>query len=170
MQRATPAHTLEQERRCVHQSCLSAVKTMVFYRHRRIMAFPTHLSFLLLVCSFILVGVSSCFHSGYRINKNASKFNQLDKIAIRDHDFVDKQGRRRLFHGINSVLKYPPWYPEWLLNDTKLQYLNDWGFNVVRLGVMWSGVQPVCNFTNQTYLNKLQEIVSKLQSHGIYVI
>ena len=134
------------------------------------MAFPTHLSFLLLVCSFLLVGVSSCFHSAYRISRNASKFNQLDKIAIHDHDFVDKQGRRRLFHGINAVLKYPPWYPEWLLNDTKLQYLNDWGFNVVRLGVMWSGVQPVCNFTNQTYLNKLQEIVSKLQSHGIYVI
>lgn len=53
-----------------------------------------------------------------------------------DSQLYDAAGRMRVFHGVAAVNKGPPWYPEWLLNDTIVDALADWGLNVVRLGWM----------------------------------
>ena len=63
--------------------------------------------------------------------------------------FVDDHGRVRIFHGVNAVLKAYPWLPqtetftaEDSLDAKTLDLLQEWGFNVLRLGVMWPGVEP----------------------------
>jgi endoglycosylceramidase len=51
-----------------------------------------------------------------------------------------------------------------------MQNLQNWGFNAVRLGVMWPGVSPSKGVFNQTYLNTMNQIVSDLGKYGIYSI
>ena len=91
--------------------------------------------------------------------------------------FIDAKGRERFFHGVNAVYKQPPYHPstaEWSstesLNAQDAKQLSDWGFNVVRLGVMWSGVEPVQGEYNMTYLDEIGKIVGYLADENIYTI
>lgn len=100
----------------------------------------------------------------------------LDKIRIRGKWFVDETDRVVLFHGVNVVSKQPPWLPDAstnqldLGNRTQIDYLKQWGFNVVRLGLMWSGLMPRRDYVNRTYLNEMIKVVDRLEQAGIYVI
>ena len=92
--------------------------------------------------------------------------------------FLDPTTNRTLlFHGVNVVQKKPPWHPslgafdaESSLNAGDMANLRAWGFNVVRLGVMWQGVEPVRGQYNATYLSIMRTLVDDLHAHGIYTI
>ena len=96
--------------------------------------------------------------------------NELSKIKLKDNLFVDEYGRVKLFHGANYVNKGFPWYPQDLTNQTHLDNLKLWGFNSVRLGVMWTGLRPDIKTVNTTYLNIILKIIDDLSQRGIYVI
>ena len=58
------------------------------------------------------------------------------------HHIVDGLGRERNFHGVNVVVKGPPWLPlmdafdpEWSYVEKDMQTLQDMGMNAVRYGV-----------------------------------
>jgi hypothetical protein len=72
---------------------------------------------------------------------DASNGSTLSRIHIDPSSghFVDEFGRIRLFRGINSVIKSDPWYDPKLLNKDRQKQISDLGFNVVRLGAMWTG-------------------------------
>jgi hypothetical protein len=79
---------------------------------------------------------------GFFLFLNAYVQCSLSKIRLNGKYFVDEYDRVILFHGTNAVEKNPPWVPisqQNLKNKTHLQNLKDWGFNVVRVGYMWSG-------------------------------
>ena len=61
---------------------------------------------------------------------------------MKDGNFVDESGRIMMFRGINSVIKHYPWYDPMMLDPGRQKQLGDWGFNAIRLGTMWSGVEP----------------------------
>ena len=48
--------------------------------------------------------------------------------------------------------------------------LQRWGFNVMRLGVMWPGVMPSENVMNTTYLETMSKLVTQMGEYGIYTI
>ena len=79
-------------------------------------------------------------------------------------------GRIRIFHGVNFVAKHPPWYHPALLDDKYAQDLANWGLNVVRLGAMWSGLEPQEGYFDLEYLQKLKTIVKNFEKHGVHVI
>jgi endoglycosylceramidase len=113
----------------------------------------------------------------FNLYLNVSTLNceKLSKIRIKDKWFVDEHDRVVLFHGINVVRKEPPWIPDSnlmvnLTNQTQIDYLEQWGFNVVRLGVMWAGLMPQKNLINYTYLDEMEKIVVSLEKAGMYVI
>mmetsp|Transcript_6483 Transcript_6483/g.19660 ORF Transcript_6483/g.19660 Transcript_6483/m.19660 type:complete len:534 (-) Transcript_6483:205-1806(-) len=91
--------------------------------------------------------------------------------------YVDSHGRTRLFHGVNVVYKIPPWYPPSdrftptdSLDLTTMQNLHEWGFNVVRLGVMWPGVEPTLGNIDHGYLAAIDRLTQGLAKHGVYTI
>ena len=91
--------------------------------------------------------------------------------------FIDANGRARLFHGVNAVYKIPPWRPElsgfdfrYSLSEEDAKILSSWGFNVVRLGVMWPGVEPQYQVFDRQYLADIATIVNNLGKYGIYTI
>ena len=60
----------------------------------------------------------------------------------------DSSGRIVFFHGVNAVYKYAPYelYPApgkpWNLSAADASLMTRLGFNVVRLGMTWSGLEP----------------------------
>ena len=110
-------------------------------------------------------------------------------------NFVDESGRQMIFHGVNVVEKAWPWHPSRgkfdsrsSLNGKDISDLRNWGFNVVRLGMMWpgavatatadriadvgglTGVEPVEGSYNATYLSVMRGLVTELYEAGIYTI
>ena len=79
---------------------------------------------------------------------------------------------------MNAVYKVAPWHPtvsgfdmDNSLSDIDAANLKQWGFNLVRLGVMWPGLEPGAQGTyNQTYLDQIETIVTNLAAEDIYVI
>ena len=99
-----------------------------------------------------------------------AKEANISQFLICSKYFYDNAGRVRLFHGINQVNKGYPWYPDKMLNDTLLEQLEQWGFNSVRLGTMWTGVMPEKGMINTTYIDILKNILDKFSKHGQYAI
>lgn len=55
------------------------------------------------------------------------------------HRIIDSLGRERLFHGMNVVVKGPPWIPEtegfdprWSFSEKDLQTFESLGWNAIR--------------------------------------
>ena len=45
-----------------------------------------------------------------------------------------------------------------------------WGFNFVRLGVMWEAVEVAPGVYNDTYLDEIELLINKLGQNGIYTL
>ena len=91
--------------------------------------------------------------------------------------FVDAEGRSVLFHGVNIVYKVDPYIPsigdfdpDNSLNDEDIANLVEWGQNFVRLGVMWEAVERTEGIYDDTYLDKIEEMINKLGDAGIYTL
>ena len=91
--------------------------------------------------------------------------------------FVDTSGRVVNFHGVNIVYKVAPFIPsqgvfdpETSLNDDDIANLVQWGFNFVRLGVMWEAVEKVEGQYDGAYLNEIEDLINKLGRNGIYTL
>jgi len=91
---------------------------------------------------------------------------------------VDEDGRVRIYHGQNAVYKIAPWLPSSSGFDTTstlsridARNLMQWGFNVVRLGVMWPGVEAGAQGDYaEEYLDEVETIVRQLGEHQISVV
>ncbi|HTU37628.1 MAG TPA: cellulase family glycosylhydrolase [Acidimicrobiales bacterium] len=61
---------------------------------------------------------------------------------------VDRDGRVVFFHGVNAVYKYPPYVlfadrgKPWNFSTADASLMARLGFNVVRLGMTWKGLEP----------------------------
>lgn len=101
-------------------------------------------------------------------------FITIDK---KSRHYVDIEGRVRVFHGVNIVVKNPPYVPIedhfdplFSLSEEDYDYLTKFGFNVVRLGIIWEAVETAPGVYNQAYLDTYEKIVNKLGERGIYTI
>jgi endoglycosylceramidase len=108
------------------------------------------------------------------ISFSCSSFISIDKNS---RHFVDIEGRVRVFHGLNIVIKNPPYVPIedhfdplFSLTEEDLDYLTEFGFNVVRLGVIWEAVETSPGVYDQVYLDTYERIINKLGERGIYTI
>ena len=97
---------------------------------------------------------------------------QLDSET---HFFKDSQNRERFFRGVNVVYKSSPYHPNPsgpLSSDSfslaDIENLEAWGFNIIRLGTMWPGMEPERSQYNLTYLDIIETIVNNSAAHGIY--
>merc|ERR1711970_439998 len=93
----------------------------------------------------------------------------LASVGVRNGRFYSQEDNRTLmFRGINSVIKRFPWYDEKLLDAERQEQLQHWGFNAVRLGMMWSGFEQMAGQVNETYHSIMQDTVQGLAEHGMY--
>jgi len=111
-----------------------------------------------------------------------------DSVAVPFHadaPFIrDAVGRVRFFHGVNAVWKMPPYYPpssaypapfavaqaKSFFDERDAAFLADNGLNSVRLGSLWAGVEPRRNVFDNRYLDRIDDLVTKLGDHGVSVM
>ncbi len=109
----------------------------------------------------------------------------------------DKKGRVVLMHGTNVVYKHAPYiaYPDpgqpWNFSAQDAQMMQELGFNIVRLGIEWQGLEPGSGGANQpkictpgppgdphefsqavadAYLKHVAATVKLLAHYGIYTL
>jgi len=81
---------------------------------------------------------------------------------------TDADGRVVILHGVNEVNKYAPFTPEADHFDAQdAAYLAANGINSVRVGVIWSGVEPSPGQIDYGYLASIKATVDLLGSYGI---
>ncbi|HOU12071.1 MAG TPA: cellulase family glycosylhydrolase [Anaerolineae bacterium] len=90
-------------------------------------------------------------------------------ITIRDRRFVDPQGRHVILHGVNVVNKNPAEGYVFDAGPAMFAALRDWGFNVVRLGVIWDGLEPAPAVYDEAYLRRLDQQIAWAKEHGLYI-
>ena len=107
----------------------------------------------------------------------ASAQAQKWTIDAATRSFRDDQNRFRIFHGFNTVLKKPDYIPiedhfdfDMSITDLDLQYMQEWGTKIIRLGVMWESVETSPGSYDMDYLDKVEDLISKFEDAGIAVI
>jgi endoglycosylceramidase len=97
-------------------------------------------------------------------------FIQVDPA---NQQLVDVEGRQRYFHGVNVVVKEPPWIPvdsSYTFTDKDMATLQELGLNALRLGMMWPGVEPERGKYNFTYLEVARNLTKQAASYGIFTL
>jgi endoglycosylceramidase len=81
---------------------------------------------------------------------------------------TDADGRVVILHGINMVYKRPPYYPSAIgFGRSDGAFLRSIGFNAVRVGVIWKGLEPSPGVFDPSYLVHIGQTVKMLASYGI---
>jgi endoglycosylceramidase len=85
--------------------------------------------------------------------------------------FVDEHGRVVVLHGVNVGQKTPPFVrsaAEFDVSD--IERIRSWGFNLVRLGVIWEGIAPERGTVDASYLDRVETLVRQFADHGVHVL
>ncbi len=90
-------------------------------------------------------------------------------MTIRGQRFVDPQGRHVILHGVNVVNKSPAEGYVFDAGPEMFADLRDWGFNVIRLGVFWDGLEPELGMYDEAYLKRIDQQIAWAKEHGLYV-
>jgi endoglycosylceramidase len=85
--------------------------------------------------------------------------------------FTDAQGRVVVMHGINMMDKSPPYLPAAQgFGKADVQFLAEEGFDALRLGVDYSGIEPAPGQISAAYLAAVRSMVELLGRYGIRVL
>ena len=100
----------------------------------------------------------------------------MERIFTRGTAFVDKEGRERIFNGVNLCDKGVPTNAD--ETDRKYTYeydekmfrtLAENGFNILRLGTTWEAIEPKPGEYNDEYIEALRKMLDTCEKYGIYV-
>ncbi len=91
-------------------------------------------------------------------------------IQVKDQKFIDPQGRQVLLSGINFISKNPAekYIPPQGVET--FQQFKSWGFNCIRLGIIWDGLEPEPGKYNEDYLAEIDKRIQWAADNGIYVL
>ncbi len=91
------------------------------------------------------------------------------KIRTNGKHFVDEYGRTVIFNGINLVCKNKAENYLGDYNEDTVLFFSKCGFNLIRLGIIWDGVEPSPLEYDDEYINKIREFMDICQKHEIYI-
>jgi len=83
---------------------------------------------------------------------------------------IDSYGRQVILKGLNRVNKDPG--ENYIDKDTSgvFDRFSHWGFNCIRLGIIWDGVEPDPGKYDESYLDKVEEQVNLAAQNGLHVL
>lgn len=91
-------------------------------------------------------------------------------VSVSGENFVDAQGRTVVFNGINHVNKSRD--QGYVCSDDSLTFIKfrDWGFNLVRYGIIWDRLEPQPGVIDTAYLRQIDRRVRWAGENGIYLL
>lgn len=107
--------------------------------------------------------------TGGIVTTNAS--SGLLTITPTGMTLTNSDGQVVILHGFNEVYKLDPFTPASDgFGEDDATFLAANGFNVIRLGIIWAGVEPQPGVYDTNYLNSIRDTVNLLADHGIYTV
>lgn len=95
----------------------------------------------------------------------------LPAIHTSGQQFIDSNGREVIFHGLNEMDKQIPYEPSAIgFDERNIQFIEDHGFNIIRLGVFWAAIEPKPGVYNDHYLQNIKQTIQLLAKHHIYTL
>lgn len=117
-----------------------------------------------------LVGIFLSFIILYGCNPPVENAQKENFVSINGQLFLDHNGQEVIFHGLNLVNKNPE--ENYLGPDDQeaIQKISDWGFNCIRLGVIWDGLEPEPGKYDEDYLLGIDERIQWAKENDLYVL
>ena len=109
----------------------------------------------------LLFFIISCANNKSQINAGF--------IKIEGQKFVDSFGRQVIFSGINFISKDPKENYMPTNGVETFEQFRKWGFNCVRFGIIWDGLEPEPGKYNEEYLLEIDKRIQWAADNGIYV-
>ncbi len=109
---------------------------------------------------------SSCENLG-RSGESPEKVSEF--VFIEGQKFKDPYGRDLILHVINVVNKNPASGYVGHITPDDMATFKSWGFNVIRLGIIWDGLEPEPGKYNEAYLQKIDEMIGWAADNNLYV-
>lgn len=82
--------------------------------------------------------------------------------------FTDQDGRVVVLQGTNMIHKLPPYFPQALgFGEKDLAFLAENGFNSIRLGFSWAGVEPSPGEYDDAYISQIVDLAAAATRHGL---
>lgn len=105
-------------------------------------------------------------HASATVSASASAKNRTPGHAGRW--LTDRQGRVVEVHGVNLVIKRPPYRPAKLgINAADAKFMQRHGFTTVRLGILMEALEPTPGHFDNAYLHSIVKTANLLARHGI---
>lgn len=105
---------------------------------------------------------------------------QLVAVRVRDGRLIDAHGRQLRVRGVNARVEglfdvtfddgRERLQPLAELSAQDAQQMADFGFNMLRLPINWSGLEPVEGQLDEAYFTRVDEVLSHAKAAGIYVL
>ena len=103
--------------------------------------------------------------------QNADPDGSLLPVGTTGDWLTNSDGQVVILHGLNDVYKVAPGEPSADgFSDDDAAFLAENGFNAVRVGVIWSDLEPEPGVFNADYLNSIEQTVQTLGNNGVYSI
>ncbi len=92
-------------------------------------------------------------------------------LGDRGNWITDARGRAVILHGVNMVYKRPPYAPSAAgFNGPDATFLERHGFDSIRLGLIYAGVEPHPGRYDGAYLRKIEKTQRVLARHGVFTL
>jgi endoglycosylceramidase len=90
-------------------------------------------------------------------------------LSQQDRWITDADGRVVILNGVNMVYKKPPYHPAaGGFDAADARFLREQGFNTVRLGIIYAGVEPAPGVYDQAYIEQIRATARALANEGIF--
>lgn len=124
--------------------------------------------FLYYVLITLVLSSSSC--SGPNGKEDTSKDHKNEFVSVDGTKFRDPMGRELILNGINLIDKDSARGYTCSIPESDFIKVKEWGFNVVRLGIIWDGLEPEPGVYNEEMFRCLDERIRWASENGIYVM
>lgn len=122
-----------------------------------------------LVVSLAIAGLCACGSSSTpQMASNASPIPVAQTLSQTGRWFTDEQGRVVIIRGTAMLNKLTPYYPAALgFGDKDLSFLAENGFNGIRIGFIWAGVEPSPGQYDDAYIDQIAALAAQAESYGL---
>jgi endoglycosylceramidase len=123
-------------------------------------------SLILLIISVLLFG--SCVSRETGESQTQEESNGF--VSVDGTRFRDPLNRDLILNGINLIVKDQKHDYVCAIPEEDFIKARQWGFNVIRLGIIWDGLEPEPGVYNQEMFKCLDERIRWAKENGLYVL
>ncbi len=91
-------------------------------------------------------------------------------VSVQGDKFVDEYNRTIILNGINYVTKHPEQYFKNDNDEEIFKQFKEWGFNCIRFGMSWRGIEPEPGKIDEAYLKEIDKRVKMAEENGMWLI